>query len=154
MTKFKQPIVFVEPVKGSSYTLPVRASHGAAGYDVCSNEKQTILPGAIARVTTGLKLAIPEGYEAQVRPRSGLAAKNGVTVLNAPGTIDSDFRGEVCIILINHGKEPFAIEAGMRIAQLVFAKYEAVGFEEVQNLEATVRGEGGFGSTGHGSLGK
>lgn len=143
------PEVFVEKISGEKVVLPLQATAGASGYDICSREKVLIKPGAIARVPTGLKLSIPKGMEAQVRPRSGLAAKNGITVLNAPGTIDSDYRGEVCVILINHGSEEFTIEIGMRIAQVVFAKVEFVAFREVQSLDLTNRGEGGFGSTGH-----
>lgn len=140
--------VDVELVEGTGATLPVRATAGAAGYDICASEAVTLAPGAFGKVRTGLKLAIPPGYEAQVRPRSGLAARQGVTVLNAPGTIDSDYRGEVCVVLINHGREPFVIEPGMRIAQLVFAPVTAVTFRDVPTLDPTARGAGGFGSTG------
>ncbi len=105
-------------------------------------------PGDRALIPTGLSIALPAGYEAQIRPRSGLAVKNGVTVLNSPGTIDADYRGEIKVILINHGKEPFTIERGMRIAQMVVEKYETVGWEVTDSLEESDRGEGGFGSTG------
>ncbi|NLI80015.1 MAG: dUTP diphosphatase [Candidatus Riflebacteria bacterium] len=142
------PVVTVETVGGGAVALPARATHGAAGYDICSRETLTIAPGRFAKVPTGLKLAIPEGFEAQVRPRSGLAAKHGVTVLNAPGTIDSDYRGEVCVLLVNHGPEPFTVEAGMRIAQMVFAPVTTMAFATVASLAGSARGEGGFGSTG------
>ncbi len=107
-----------------------------------------IEPGAVALVPTGIAFALPNHLEAQVRPRSGLAAKHGVTVLNAPGTIDSDYRGEVKVILINHGKTPFKIERGMRIAQLVIAPIQQIRWEEIATLEESARGAGGFGSTG------
>lgn len=143
-----QPVVTVEAVAGFAGPLPVRATEGAAGYDVCAREGVTIPAGRFAKVPTGMKLAIPAGYEAQVRPRSGLAAKHGVTVLNAPGTIDSDYRGEVCVLLVNHGLEPFSVEPGMRIAQLVFAEVTTVRFQPVSSVVGSARGEGGFGSTG------
>ena len=108
----------------------------------------TLQPGRHALVPTGLKLALPVGHEGQVRPRSGLAARHGVTVLNSPGTIDADFRGEVHVLLINLGKEAFVVQRGERIAQLVVARYERVAWQRQDALEATVRGEGGFGSTG------
>jgi dUTP pyrophosphatase len=111
--------------------------------------EMTLEPGAVALVPTGIAFALPASLEAQVRPRSGLAAKFGVTVLNAPGTIDSDYRGEVKVILINHGKSPFKIERGMRIAQLVIAPVKQIRWEEVSSLEESARGAGGFGSTGH-----
>jgi dUTP pyrophosphatase len=108
----------------------------------------SILPGERAMVATGVAIALPTSYEAQVRPRSGLALKHGVTVLNAPGTIDADYRGEIGVILINHGNENFTIERGMRIAQIVFAKVHTADWEEVAELPESVRAEGGFGSTG------
>ena len=107
-----------------------------------------ILPGARTAVPTGLAFAIPQGFEGQVRPRSGLALKNGVTVLNAPGTIDSDYRGEVNVILVNTGSEPFEVSRGMRIAQIIFARVEQMQLQEVNSLDDTARGSGGFGSTG------
>lgn len=110
----------------------------------------TLRPGQFAMVPTGLQIALPSGTEGQVRPRSGLAAKHGVTVLNSPGTIDSDYRGECKVILINHGSEPFVIERGERIAQLVVAQYVPIQFELVDALDDTERGAGGFGSTGRG----
>jgi dUTP pyrophosphatase len=106
-------------------------------------------PGEIKLIKTGIALALEKGFEAQVRPRSGLALKNGITVLNTPGTVDSDYRGEVCVILINHSKVDFTITRGMRIAQMVIAKYEQAQIMEVENLDETARGAGGFGSTGH-----
>lgn len=128
--------------------IPTRATSLSAGYDVYSAEELSLAPGCFAKVSTGIKISMPPELEAQIRPRSGLAFKHGVTILNAPGTIDSDYRGEVCILLINHGNEPFKIEVGMRIAQMVFSKVTSVNFEIQDNLEDTVRGEGGFGSTG------
>ena len=107
-----------------------------------------LAPGSHAIIPTGFAIALPPGYEAQVRPRSGLAAKNGVTVLNSPGTIDADYRGEVGVILINHGKEPFTVTRGMRIAQLVVAPVSTVHWHETDELPTTERGAGGFGSTG------
>lgn len=136
---------------------PVKATSGAAGFDLCAaiglNDKLIIEPGARALVPTGLRLAIPEGYEGQVRPRSGLALRSGVTVLNAPGTIDSDYRGDIGVILINHGTEPFVIQRGDRIAQLVIASTGDCLFELVDELDVSQRGEGGFGSTGVGKGG-
>jgi dUTP pyrophosphatase len=111
-------------------------------------ETVVIAPGRFAQIPCGLALAIPPGYEAQVRPRSGLAARHGVTVLNAPGTIDSDYRGEVSVLLVNHGAEPFAVTAGMRIAQLVIAPVTRVEWSEADELPPTERGSGGFGHTG------
>ncbi|MBY0532503.1 MAG: dUTP diphosphatase [Xanthobacteraceae bacterium] len=131
---------------------PEYATAGAAGMDlvaaVPANEPLKIHPGARAAVPTGLIFAIPQGFEGQVRPRSGLALKSGVTVLNAPGTIDSDYRGEVKVILANTSNEPFEISRGMRIAQLVFARVEQMQLQEVHSLDGTARGSGGFGSTG------
>ena len=133
---------------GRGLNLPARATAGAAGADLVAAEEATIAPGSVHAVATGIALAIPEGYEGQVRPRSGLALKHGVTVLNAPGTIDADYRGEVKVILINHGREPFRIARGDRIAQLVVAPVSASRFERVEALTDTARGSGGFGSTG------
>jgi dUTP pyrophosphatase len=131
---------------------PEYATGGAAGMDlvaaVPANEPLKILPGARTAVPTGLAFAIPQGFEGQVRPRSGLALKNGVTVLNAPGTIDSDYRGEVKVILVNTSSETFEISRGMRIAQVVFARVEQMQLQEVDSLDETARGSGGFGSTG------
>ena len=111
-------------------------------------ESITINPGGRALIPTGLRVAIPEGYEIQVRPRSGLALKNGITLLNTPGTIDADYRGDIGVIVINHGTEPFTIIAGDRIGQIVLNKVERIEWKEVNNLSDTIRGEGGFGSTG------
>ncbi|WP_086607304.1 dUTP diphosphatase [Erythrobacter donghaensis] len=133
---------------GSGLPLPAYATAGAAGMDVVSAEDVTLAPGARHAVATGLALAIPEGYEIQVRPRSGLALKHGITVPNTPGTIDSDYRGELKVILINHGTEPFVIARGDRVAQLVLAPVVQAAWDEVEQLDATTRGEGGFGSTG------
>lgn len=131
-----------------SAKLPAYQSEGAAGFDFCSIEKKVIKAGEWELVKTGLAFEIAEGYELQVRPRSGLALKNGISVLNSPGTVDSDYRGEICVILINHSKVDFNIEVGDRIAQGVIAKVEQVGFELVENLSDTQRGESGFGSSG------
>ena len=133
---------------GGGLPLPAYATAGAAGMDVVSAESVTITPGARHAVATGLALAIPEGYEIQVRPRSGLALKHGITVPNTPGTIDSDYRGELKVILINHGPEPFMIQRGDRVAQLVLAPVVQAAWDEVAELDATERGTGGFGSTG------
>ena len=133
---------------GAGLPLPAYATAGAAGMDVVSAESVTIAPGARHAVATGLALAIPEGYEVQVRPRSGLALKHGITVPNTPGTIDSDYRGELKVILINHGAEPFVIARGDRVAQLVLAPVVQAAWDEVAELDATERGAGGFGSTG------
>ena len=133
---------------GEGLPLPAYATDGAAGMDVVSAEDLTIVPGARHAVATGLSVAIPAGYEIQVRPRSGLAFKHGVTVPNTPGTIDSDYRGELKVLLINHGPDDFVIERGDRIAQLVPAAVTRAGFEEVEELDDTTRGAGGFGSTG------
>jgi len=130
--------------------LPSYATEGSAGMDVYAavEEPLTIHPSQIVMVPTGLAMAVPHGFECQVRSRSGLAAKNGLFALNAPGTIDSDYRGEVKVILANFSQAPFTIERGMRIAQLVVARHEHVEWTVVPSLEETVRGEGGFGSTG------
>lgn len=137
---------------GSDLPLPAAATAGAAGLDlpaaVPADAPMVIAPGAHAMVPTGLAIALPEGFEAQVRPRSGLAAKHGVTVLNAPGTVDADYRGEIKVILINHGREPFTVERGQRIAQMVVAAVAVPVLTEVAELPTTVRGAGGFGSTG------
>ena len=128
--------------------LPAYATAGAAGMDVVAAEDMTIAPGARHAVATGLALAIPVGFEIQVRPRSGLALKHGVTVPNTPGTIDSDYRGELKVILINHGDTTFVVQRGDRIAQLVLAPVTRATWLEVEQLDETARGEGGFGSTG------
>jgi len=130
--------------------LPFYASSGASGADVKAkiSDNVVIEPGESKIVPTGLRFEIPEGYEIQVRPRSGLAAKEQVTVLNAPGTIDADYRGELLIILINHGKKPFTVTPGMRIAQIVLAPVVQAIFQRQEILAATIRGEGKFGHTG------
>ncbi len=130
--------------------LPLYASQLAAGADVRASVKETVWiePGASALIPTGLRFAIPAGYEIQIRPRSGLAFHNQVTVLNTPGTIDADYRGEIGVILINHGKTAFAVTPGQRIAQVVLAKVERARFSLVSLLEETLRAEGGFGHTG------
>lgn len=133
---------------GESLPLPAYATDGAAGMDVVAAEELTLAPGARHAVATGFAMAIPPGYEVQVRPRSGLALKHGVTCLNTPGTIDSDYRGEVKVILANLGADPFPIRKGDRIAQLVPAPVQRAAFAEVANLDETARGAGGFGSTG------
>ncbi len=131
-----------------SAQLPSYAHPGDAGMDVRSIEGLVIQPGDRALVHTGLVMVLPPNTEAQVRPRSGLALKHGVTVLNSPGTIDSGYRGEVGVILANFGKEPFVVEAGMKIAQIVIARVEQAEIEEVLAVDETDRGSGGFGSTG------
>ncbi len=132
--------------------LPAYQTAQAAGFDltaaVPAHAPITLMPGAHVLVPTGLSIALPEGFEAQVRPRSGLAAKHGVTVLNSPGTIDADYRGEIQVILINHGVESVEIARGMRIAQIVVATVARASFIEVDSLDETPRGIGGFGSTG------
>jgi dUTP pyrophosphatase len=133
---------------GQGLPLPVYATEHAAGLDVVAAESLTLAPGARHAVATGFAIAIPEGYEVQVRPRSGLALKHGITCLNTPGTIDADYRGEVKVILANLGSEPFEIIRGERIAQLVPAPVLRARFSEVTELAATARGAGGFGSTG------
>lgn len=133
---------------GEGLPLPAYASEGAAGLDVVAAESLTLAPGDRAAVATGFAIAIPQGHEVQVRPRSGLALKHGVTCLNTPGTIDADYRGEVKVILANLGQDPFAIARGDRIAQLVPAVVLRAGLDEVTVLDDTVRGAGGFGSTG------
>ena len=131
-----------------SASLPSYAHPGDAGMDIRSMEELTIEPGARSLVHTGLVMILPQGYEAQVRPRSGLALKNGVTVLNTPGTIDAGYRGEVGVILANFGSEPFRVEKGSKIAQIVVAPCTRAEIEETVEVDATERGEGGFGSTG------
>lgn len=133
---------------GKGLPLPAYATVGAAGMDVVAAEELDLMPGQRHAVATGFAIAIPDGYEVQVRPRSGLALKHGITVPNTPGTIDSDYRGELKVILINHGDAPFAIRRGDRIAQLVVAPVQRADFAEVDDLDATARGAGGFGSTG------
>ena len=133
---------------GEGLPLPAYATAGAAGMDVVSAEDVVIAPGERHAVATGLAMAIPTGFEIQVRPRSGLALRHGITVPNTPGTIDSDYRGELKVILINHGTSPFTIARGDRIAQLVLAPVTQANWLESDSLDHTDRGEGGFGSTG------
>jgi len=137
---------------GSDLPEPTKASAGAAGLDLTAASeagKDIVLPpGARALVPTGFAIEIPPGFEGQVRPRSGLALKHGVTVLNSPGTVDSDYRGEIGVILVNHGSEPYVVQRGARIAQLVIAPVAPVEIEVIVSLGGTTRGEGGFGSTG------
>ena len=141
-------MIRIKAEKGA--VIPHYATEGAAGADISAylSAPVTLRPGEYKAIPTGLFMEIPEGYEVQVRPRSGLALKHGITVLNAPGTIDSDYRGEVKVILINHSSEAFAIQNGDRIAQIVVARVHRLPFVEVDDLSATERGEGGFGSTG------
>lgn len=140
----------VKVINKSTNALPEYATEFAAGLDVrAANEEPVLLPPlGRAVIPTGLYLEIPAGFEVQVRPRSGLAAKKGITVHNAPGTIDADYRGEVCVILVNLSDSPFTVEKGERIAQLVLARHEKIEWESVESLESSARGEGGFGSTG------
>ena len=140
----------VKCVASQGAVIPQYKTEGAAGADICAllEESVIIKKGSFAMIPTGLFFEIPQGYEIQVRPRSGLAAKNGVTVLNTPGTIDSDYRGEVKVILINLGSEDFEVKNGDRIAQIVIAPVTRAFFEQVQVLGETARGSGGFGSTG------
>ncbi len=135
---------------GKGLDLPQYATEGSAGVDLKAaiDEKVVIHPMERKLIPTGLSIAIPERYEAQIRPRSGIAFRNGVTVLNTPGTIDSDYRGEVKVLLINLGSEDFVVERGMRIAQLVVKKYEKIEWNEVKSLDDTSRAGGGYGSTG------
>jgi dUTP pyrophosphatase len=137
---------------GNGLALPAYQSAHAAGLDLLAavpdDAPVMLAPGKHALIPTGLTIALPQGYEAQVRPRSGLAAKHGVTVLNSPGTVDADYRGEVCVLLINHGDQPFPIRRGERIAQMVIAQVAQVELVPVNSLSATDRGSGGFGSTG------
>lgn len=137
---------------GRGLPLPRQMTSGAAGVDLAAalppDETLTIAAGRYAMVPTGLAIALPEGFEAQIRPRSGLAAKFGVTVLNAPGTVDADYRGEVKVLLINHGQAPFEVRRGDRIAQMVVAPFSAVAFTLRETLDETERGDAGHGSTG------
>ena len=140
----------VQIVNRSPYPCPAYATPLSAGMDLKANLTEPVTLGPLERtmVPTGLYIALPEGYEAQIRPRSGLAAKHGITVTNAPGTVDADDRGEVCVLLVNLSKEPFVINPGERIAQMVIARHEKAEWVEVEALDETERGAGGFGSTG------
>jgi dUTP pyrophosphatase len=139
--------VKIKKIKESAI-LPKYAHEGDAGVDLYSTEEYALKPGERTLVSTGISIAIPLGYEAQVRPKSGLALKHGISIVNTPGTIDAGYRGEIGVIIINHGQEDYTIEKGKKVAQMVFNKIEAVNFEEVEDLDDTTRGEGGFGSTG------
>ena len=142
------PISIKRLPNGGGLPLPAYASDGAAGMDIVAAESLTLRPGARAAIATGLAFAIPVGWEIQVRPRSGLALKNGITCLNTPGTIDSDYRGEVKVILANLSDEYFEVKRGDRIAQIVPAQVQRAVLVEVEDLDGTTRGTGGFGSTG------
>jgi dUTP pyrophosphatase len=150
LAKNAQAVSIKNLLHAEGMDLPAYATEHAAGLDLCAavNEDIVIAPGKRALVPTGMALALPEGYEAQIRPRSGLALKHGITVLNSPGTIDADYRGEVQVILINHGDGPFTVSRGMRIAQMVIAPYQRIEWIKVIELPDTARGTGGFGSTG------
>ncbi len=140
----------ISVINDSPYPLPEYATAQSAGLDLRAHLAEPLLlqPGARALIPTGLRMALPPGWEAQVRPRSGLALKQGITVLNSPGTIDADYRGPVGVILINHGADPFSVEPGERIAQLVFARFEQAVWQPVKELDQTERAEGGFGHSG------
>jgi dUTP pyrophosphatase len=140
----------VNVIYSGKHALPQFETAQSAGMDLRANIDAPVVlqPGDRALIPTGIAMALPEGFEAQIRPRSGLAYKHGVTVLNSPGTIDADYRGDVGVLLINHGKEPFTVEDGMRVAQMVVAKYSQFEWNEVEDLSITDRGAGGFGSTG------
>ena len=144
------PLLKVERVGEVAVPLPAYQSAGAAGLDLCAalTAPVTLAPGERRLIPTGLRLAIPPGFEGQVRPRSGLALKHGIGMLNSPGTIDADYRGEVGVLVVNHGQEPFVVEPLMRIAQLVIAPVARAQVEWAEVLDATERGAGGFGSTG------
>ncbi|MGH7658222.1 MAG: dUTP diphosphatase [Gemmatimonadales bacterium] len=133
---------------GEGLPFPSQATPGAAGYDLASAEEGVVAPRARRLFATGFRIAIPAGYECQLRPRSGLALRHGITLANAPATIDSDYRGELKVALVNLGEEPFTVTRGMRIAQMVFARTARVAFAPVEDLPGSGRGDGGFGSTG------
>ncbi|MFY8095347.1 MAG: dUTP diphosphatase [Niveispirillum sp.] len=135
---------------GADLALPAYATALSAGLDLLAaiSEPVSLEPGQRRLIPTGIAIALPEGFEAQIRPRSGLALKNGISLVNSPGTIDADYRGEIGVIVINHGDQPFTVERGTRIAQMVIARHERAVWSEVDNLDETARGAGGFGSTG------
>ena len=148
-----ETVKFFQMSNAQGLALPAYATAGAAGFDLTAaiDAPITLLPGSIVLIKTGLKAAVPVGFELQVRPRSGLALKHGITVLNSPGTVDSDYRGEIGVILHNAGHMPFTVQRGDRIAQAIIARYEQaiiIGVENEDELGTTERGEGGFGSTG------
>ena len=148
--------VAIEILEGQSdIPLPAYQSEHAAGMDVCAAVEETVViePGTIALIPAGFRMAVPVGYEAQIRPRSGLAVKHGISMPNTPGTIDADYRGEVKVPLINHGQDAFPIQRGMRIAQMIIKPVPRVSWEVVSHLDETERGEGGFGHTGTGRNG-
>ena len=140
----------VKIVNHSPFALPAYATALSAGMDLRADLQEPVVLGSLERalVPTGLHIELPAGYEAQIRPRSGLAARNGISIVNAPGTIDADYRGEIKVVLVNLSKEPFTIQPGERIAQMVVARHETVEWEPVETLEESGRGSGGFGSTG------
>ena len=140
----------IKIVNNSQYPLPEYATEASAGMDLRADiERPTVLaPLGRAMIPTGISIQLPEGYEAQIRPRSGLAARHGISIVNSPGTVDADYRGEIKVILVNLSDTPFMVNPGERIAQMVVARHERVAWEEVTALDASVRGEGGFGSTG------
>ena len=142
-------IQFIRLPHAEGLPVPAAATPGSAGLDIASAEDGVLAPGARRLFRTGFAIAIPPGYECQIRPRSGLALKHGITLPNTPATIDSDYRGELMVALVNLGSEPFEVTRGMRVGQLVFARVEAAAFREVPELPPTDRGAGGFGSTGH-----
>ncbi|MBQ9397163.1 MAG: dUTP diphosphatase [Bacteroidales bacterium] len=140
----------VKIVNHSPFALPAYATALSAGMDLRADLQEPVVLGSLERalVPTGLHIELPAGYEAQIRPRSGLAARNGISIVNAPGTIDADYRGEIKVVLVNLSKEPFTVQPGERIAQMVVARHETVEWEPVETLEESDRGSGGFGSTG------
>ena len=140
----------VKIVNHSPFALPAYATEFSAGMDLRADLQEPIVLGSLERalVPTGLHIELPAGFEAQIRPRSGLAARHGISIVNAPGTIDADYRGEIKVVLVNLSKEPFTVQPGERIAQMVVARHETVEWEPVETLEASDRGSGGFGSTG------
>jgi dUTP pyrophosphatase len=143
-------VLRISPPRGEPLPLPAYATEGSAGLDLRADAKVALAPGERALVPTGISLAIPAGFEGQVRPRSGLALREGITCLNSPGTIDSDYRGEVCVILVNLGQKPVTVQRGDRIAQLVLARVERAELVEGASLPPTGRGGGGFGHSGRG----
>jgi len=148
MEHIKVAIKRIRP--GAETPFPCYMTSHSAGMDLYADLAEDIVlhPGSRALVPTGIALALPDGFEAQIRPRSGLALKHGIALVNSPGTIDSDYRGEIGVIMINHGTEPFAVKSGERVAQMIIARFARVEWQEVAELETTIRGAGGFGHTG------